>query len=416
MLEIMERREDVQNRVAELTAERDQLAADAERTAAPGTRRRPRSPRRRGRSRASARRWPADCPVSSSPCTRRSAAAGGAGAAALRRGRCEGCRMELPSTELAAMRPRRRTSWCAARSAAGFSSACPTRACERPWVAGWSSRRTVPLAAIPARPPTGPWCATRTPVRCWPNARTLGHATNNVAEYSGLIAALEAAFGLDPSASVEVRMDSKLVIEQMAGRWQIKHANLKPLAQQGPGVDPGAGRGPVDLDPARGELPRRPAGQRRPGRGTDRCLAGQTARSEVVSAQPAGGASRSRRGPPRRSSAGPRTSGRHHVAAAAARRHPAHRRTAVLRHPDPPLSERGRGRRGRRPSTWPPRRDRRHREFAAEAGPADRGGGGGDARPRGGHRRRPARGRLRQLGRADLRRGVGPAGATCPSG
>ena len=61
-------------------------------------------------------------------------------------------------------------------------------------------------------------------------SQTLGHATNNVAEYSGLIAALEAAFGLDPAASVEVRMDSKLVIEQMSGRWAIKHANLKPLA------------------------------------------------------------------------------------------------------------------------------------------------------------------------------------------
>ncbi|HUR75597.1 MAG TPA: bifunctional RNase H/acid phosphatase [Sporichthya sp.] len=61
-------------------------------------------------------------------------------------------------------------------------------------------------------------------------AATLGVTTNNVAEYSGLIAALEAAFALDPSAQVEVRMDSKLVIEQMAGRWGVKHANLKPLA------------------------------------------------------------------------------------------------------------------------------------------------------------------------------------------
>jgi probable phosphoglycerate mutase len=61
-------------------------------------------------------------------------------------------------------------------------------------------------------------------------AATLGETTNNVAEYSGLIAALEAAFELDPAARVEVRMDSKLVIEQMAGRWGVKHANLKPLA------------------------------------------------------------------------------------------------------------------------------------------------------------------------------------------
>lgn len=61
-------------------------------------------------------------------------------------------------------------------------------------------------------------------------AATLGVTTNNVAEYSGLIAALEAAYEVDPAAQVEVRMDSKLVIEQMAGRWGVKHANLKPLA------------------------------------------------------------------------------------------------------------------------------------------------------------------------------------------
>ena len=60
----------------------------------------------------------------------------------------------------------------------------------------------------------------------------LGVATNNVAEYSGLIAALEMARAIDASAAVEVRMDSKLVIEQMAGRWKVKHPDLKPLAQR----------------------------------------------------------------------------------------------------------------------------------------------------------------------------------------
>ncbi len=60
----------------------------------------------------------------------------------------------------------------------------------------------------------------------------LGHTTNNVAEYRGLIGGLEAAFEIDPQAQVEVRMDSKLVIEQMAGRWSIKHPNLKPLASR----------------------------------------------------------------------------------------------------------------------------------------------------------------------------------------
>ncbi len=58
---------------------------------------------------------------------------------------------------------------------------------------------------------------------------SLGVATNNVAEYSGLIAGLQAAADLG-AAAVEVRMDSKLVVEQMSGRWQIKHPGLRPLA------------------------------------------------------------------------------------------------------------------------------------------------------------------------------------------
>lgn len=60
-------------------------------------------------------------------------------------------------------------------------------------------------------------------------AAYLGRATNNVAEYSGLIAGLEAARELG-SDEVAVRMDSKLVIEQLSGRWQVKHPDMKPLA------------------------------------------------------------------------------------------------------------------------------------------------------------------------------------------
>jgi probable phosphoglycerate mutase len=60
---------------------------------------------------------------------------------------------------------------------------------------------------------------------------SLGTTTNNVAEYQGLIAGLEAALELG-ATSVDVRMDSKLVIEQMSGRWQIKHPGLRPLAAQ----------------------------------------------------------------------------------------------------------------------------------------------------------------------------------------
>lgn len=58
----------------------------------------------------------------------------------------------------------------------------------------------------------------------------LGVATNNVAEYSGLIAGLEHARELDPEAVVEARLDSKLVVEQMSGRWKIKHESMRELA------------------------------------------------------------------------------------------------------------------------------------------------------------------------------------------
>jgi len=61
-------------------------------------------------------------------------------------------------------------------------------------------------------------------------ARVLGHATNNVAEYNGLVAGLEFIASVDSSAIVEVRMDSKLVVEQMSGRWKIKHPDMQSLA------------------------------------------------------------------------------------------------------------------------------------------------------------------------------------------
>ncbi len=63
-------------------------------------------------------------------------------------------------------------------------------------------------------------------------SKALGRATNNVAEYSGLIAGLREAARIAPGADTEVRMDSKLVVEQMSGRWQIKHPDLRPLAAQ----------------------------------------------------------------------------------------------------------------------------------------------------------------------------------------
>jgi ribonuclease H / adenosylcobalamin/alpha-ribazole phosphatase len=59
-------------------------------------------------------------------------------------------------------------------------------------------------------------------------AGSIGYATNNVAEYQGLIAGLRAASELHPSA-VDVQLDSKLLVEQMSGRWRVRHPDLVPL-------------------------------------------------------------------------------------------------------------------------------------------------------------------------------------------
>ena len=56
-------------------------------------------------------------------------------------------------------------------------------------------------------------------------------ATNNVAEYHGMLRGLEAARDLG-ARTVEVYMDSKLVVEQMSGRWKIKHTDLQQLAKE----------------------------------------------------------------------------------------------------------------------------------------------------------------------------------------
>ncbi len=67
----------------------------------------------------------------------------------------------------------------------------------------------------------------------------LGVTTNNVAEYSGLVAGLRAAAAIDPGAEVTVRMDSRLVVEQMSGRWKIRNGDLRILADQARAAFPG---------------------------------------------------------------------------------------------------------------------------------------------------------------------------------
>jgi ribonuclease HI len=56
----------------------------------------------------------------------------------------------------------------------------------------------------------------------------LGVATNNVAEYNGLLAALAWALAHD-ERDVHVRSDSELLVKQMRGEYKVKHPGLQPL-------------------------------------------------------------------------------------------------------------------------------------------------------------------------------------------
>jgi ribonuclease H / adenosylcobalamin/alpha-ribazole phosphatase len=62
-------------------------------------------------------------------------------------------------------------------------------------------------------------------------AEGIGWATNNVAEYKGVIAGLRRARDLG-ARRVRVRADSLLVVNQQKGLWKVKHADLKPLSEE----------------------------------------------------------------------------------------------------------------------------------------------------------------------------------------
>jgi len=62
-------------------------------------------------------------------------------------------------------------------------------------------------------------------------AEGIGVATNNVAEYTAAIRGLERARDLGAS-EVHLRSDSRLLIEQLAGRWKIKNQNLIRLHRE----------------------------------------------------------------------------------------------------------------------------------------------------------------------------------------
>ena len=59
-------------------------------------------------------------------------------------------------------------------------------------------------------------------------SESIGVATNNVAEYRGLLAALEWA-RKNGSPAVHVRSDSLLLVQQMLGNFKVKHPGLQPL-------------------------------------------------------------------------------------------------------------------------------------------------------------------------------------------
>lgn len=60
----------------------------------------------------------------------------------------------------------------------------------------------------------------------------VGIATNNVAEYRGMIAGVTRALAIAPDAELHVKLDSRLLVEQMSGRWKIKHPDMRALARE----------------------------------------------------------------------------------------------------------------------------------------------------------------------------------------
>ena len=218
-------------------------------------------------------------------------------------------------------------------------------------------------------------------------SESLGTTTNNVAEYSGLVAGLEKAADLAPGADVNVRMDSKLVVEQMSGRWQIKHPALQPLASRASQAARRLGRVRYEWVP------------RARNAHADR-LANQAMDGAKNGGARAGGSSPEAGGPDSAPRPGPGWS--------AAQGEPT--TTVLLRHGETPLSaERRFAGRGDIPLTETgklqakaaaqrlaaPRRHRPDRDLPAAAGPADRGGGGGRHRGPGRGGRRLDRDRLR---------------------
>ena len=179
------------------------------------------------------------------------------------------------------------------------------------------------------------WTADRSTVLA-ESKQAIGWATNNVAEYRGLIAGLEEAAYLR-ATEVAVSMDSKLVVEQMSGRWKVKHADLATAQRHRSSTGVAVRADQLSVDPASRKLARRPIGQRGDGR---RGRAGGADRQT-------GGGGRPRDG--RAAGVDRRARRRHQTAAAAPRPDRTVGPTALLRTRQPDADRAGpaAGRRGR---------------------------------------------------------------------
>ena len=154
----------------------------------------------------------------------RQRAGGGPGAGPLQGRRCGACRIEIDRGEMSRI------------SAAADDEVlrCPECGAILLRVKGATPMKVVVEADGGSRGNPGPagygsvvWTADRSTVLA-ESKQAIGRATNNVAEYRGLIAGLEEAAKLH-ATDVAVSMDSKLVVEQMSGRWKVKHPDLAEL-------------------------------------------------------------------------------------------------------------------------------------------------------------------------------------------
>ena len=263
LLEVMERREELQTQQASELATIDELQSELYRSAA-GARRGARGDRSAATpiaSRGATNSSPDWTPISWR-CTSGSAPHGGPGAGRLQGRRCGACRIEIDRGELARI------------SAAADDEVlrCPECGAILLRVKDGQLVKVIVEADGGSRGNPGPagygavvWSADRRTVLA-ESKQAIGRATNNVAEYRGLIAGLEEAAKVG-ATEVDVSMDSKLVVEQMSGRWKVKHPDLTPLHRAGQGaVATTFDRITYAWIPRAKNCARRPAGQRGDGR------------------------------------------------------------------------------------------------------------------------------------------------------